>query len=325
MPPSLPIEVEERIIGFLADGYRYYSTIKSCALVCRAWLPKSRAHLFQNVRLPGSQHLHNMLSLPSSTIERIAYNAREVEGRSSFNGEAFHHLIPHFLATKLPRVERLLLDQDDGKHRHVFPPSFFMHLTHFRNVHQFDLENYQFTSFTELRRLVASLPHVVNVSLRWVSWPGDLDPVRPLLRATKWKMRHVTTRRCTSDMCPLWFWIVPPPSIRDIGLRGAFDEGSHPGLKQDHAKIISQVIRVLVDNRLVSWHTVWHCVSQNGARTFLIQNLVWISRDASDFQITSHVDTTWRTSTIPLKRPSTVSSGLLLHRYPRCLIRWSLG
>jgi len=46
--PTLPNEIQDRILDFLYDSN---SDLKTCALVCRAWVPASRYHLFSKVEL----------------------------------------------------------------------------------------------------------------------------------------------------------------------------------------------------------------------------------------------------------------------------------
>ncbi|EIW58383.1 uncharacterized protein TRAVEDRAFT_123068 [Trametes versicolor FP-101664 SS1] len=48
MAPSLPGEVTDRIIRFV---WPYKTTLCSCALVCRDWLPASRVNLFYEVQI----------------------------------------------------------------------------------------------------------------------------------------------------------------------------------------------------------------------------------------------------------------------------------
>jgi len=44
----LPNEIQDRILDFLYDPK---SALETCALVCRAWVPASRYHLFSRIRL----------------------------------------------------------------------------------------------------------------------------------------------------------------------------------------------------------------------------------------------------------------------------------
>ncbi|OCH94035.1 hypothetical protein OBBRIDRAFT_723682, partial [Obba rivulosa] len=61
---ELPPELTDRIIDFLY-GDKY--TLAACGLVCRAWVPASRFHLFHSVRLRTKrQYLRWLFVLTSS-------------------------------------------------------------------------------------------------------------------------------------------------------------------------------------------------------------------------------------------------------------------
>jgi len=63
--PRLPTETCEHIIDFCAyDSWLYCrpQTLRACALTCRAWLPRSRFHLYRGISLCNASHYHNFLS-----------------------------------------------------------------------------------------------------------------------------------------------------------------------------------------------------------------------------------------------------------------------
>ncbi|KAK0437684.1 hypothetical protein EV421DRAFT_1007263 [Armillaria borealis] len=57
---SLAAELIDTIIDYVASAYRYHhmtrSLLSSCSLVCRAWLPRSRYHLFKAITLSSDNH-----------------------------------------------------------------------------------------------------------------------------------------------------------------------------------------------------------------------------------------------------------------------------
>ncbi|EMD30984.1 hypothetical protein CERSUDRAFT_60622, partial [Gelatoporia subvermispora B] len=46
--PTFPPELTDRVIDYLHDDN---TALGNCGLVCRAWLPSSRMHLFRHTKL----------------------------------------------------------------------------------------------------------------------------------------------------------------------------------------------------------------------------------------------------------------------------------
>ncbi|KAI0747257.1 hypothetical protein C8Q80DRAFT_1072062, partial [Daedaleopsis nitida] len=68
--PCVPVEVAEGVIDGLQDDH---PSLRSCALTCQAWLPRSRAHLFRTVHildLAQSTSLRDILT-SSSTLPQL--------------------------------------------------------------------------------------------------------------------------------------------------------------------------------------------------------------------------------------------------------------
>jgi hypothetical protein len=51
MPCIFPLEIEETILDFLAEDDEGHSALKTCSLVCKAFLPRCRKHIFENIVL----------------------------------------------------------------------------------------------------------------------------------------------------------------------------------------------------------------------------------------------------------------------------------
>ncbi|KAI0713960.1 hypothetical protein C8Q76DRAFT_593011, partial [Earliella scabrosa] len=54
----VPLEVAEQIIDQLHDNA---PTLRSCALVCSGWLPRSRVYLFREVKFASLRQLHSLV------------------------------------------------------------------------------------------------------------------------------------------------------------------------------------------------------------------------------------------------------------------------
>ena len=68
MPPIFPLEIEELILDLLAEGDASYSAIKTCSLVCQAFLPICRKHIFGSIFLND----YYCRKMPLSTIHAFA-------------------------------------------------------------------------------------------------------------------------------------------------------------------------------------------------------------------------------------------------------------
>ena len=70
----LPLEIDEIIIAFLAEDDAKHSAVKACSLVCQAFLPLCRKHIFPSIVLnrPRSQ------SLTTRQLEQLLSRSPEI-------------------------------------------------------------------------------------------------------------------------------------------------------------------------------------------------------------------------------------------------------
>ena len=61
--PSVPLEIEETILDLLAEDDEGHSALKTCSLVCQAFLPICRKHIFGSIVLND----HSVVTPPSTT------------------------------------------------------------------------------------------------------------------------------------------------------------------------------------------------------------------------------------------------------------------
>src|ERR1700722_12200653 len=68
--PTLPNEIQDHILDFLHDSK---PALKACALVCRAWVPTSRYHLFSKIQVPGrgANAFEELFASPNCTIRHV--------------------------------------------------------------------------------------------------------------------------------------------------------------------------------------------------------------------------------------------------------------
>ena len=166
-PPRLPAELTDTIIDLLHDEE---DALANCSLVCKAWLPATRYHIFENLLL------------------------------DPWNTEAFIDMKNHPLATVAPYIHHLTIDQI--KHRyHQTLNNVFVRLPNFPILQRLDLKSISwgrigdearntaisaFKGVTELElsfsdfttpdqfiELVSNLTSLRSLSVQYVSWTED--------------------------------------------------------------------------------------------------------------------------------------------------------
>ena len=87
MPCIFPLEIEETILDLLAEDDEGHSALKTCSLVCQAFLPICRKHIFGSIvlneyKVPSSPTTHEfdrlLLETPeiADYIRKLDYNVR---------------------------------------------------------------------------------------------------------------------------------------------------------------------------------------------------------------------------------------------------------
>ena len=77
MPPIFPLEIEEIILDLLAEDDVDHFALKTCSLVCQAFLPRCRKHIFGSIILNPSDY---NLELPTiyNAFERLLRETPEI-------------------------------------------------------------------------------------------------------------------------------------------------------------------------------------------------------------------------------------------------------
>ena len=114
--PSIifPLEIEEKILDLLAEDDDGHSALKTCSLVCQAFLPLCRKHIFRSIALVSSHNTHLFERLLRETLKRI----------SRLESLTFHQ-------SKLPKV-----DWSDNPIRPAL-----LHLLHLPTLTHFTMTN----------------------------------------------------------------------------------------------------------------------------------------------------------------------------------------
>ncbi|RPD55306.1 hypothetical protein L226DRAFT_205774 [Lentinus tigrinus ALCF2SS1-7] len=168
MPPYIPPEITDTIISSVALNPYYHGlrptrshTLAMCALVCRTWLPRSRARLFEDICIQD-QRTYDLLFervVRSETMSPYLAFAKSLrfhydeEDRLSLAARLF---FVEF-AGKLPELRTLEFWNIDLTHQR---PSvkWPLLLSQFHSITCLTLWDCQFSSFHDVRRLLTALP-----------------------------------------------------------------------------------------------------------------------------------------------------------------------
>ena len=142
-------------------------TLKSCALVCRGWHPRSRYRLFHAIRISSRRRLSELMDLIQElpfichAVHFVAISPDEQElSATSFFSLALVVLLPVFPNLTKWRFSRGVLaasNIDTLTDTVWFHPTAFASLREFKLVRSLDLGPFTISAYPEFARLLRSL------------------------------------------------------------------------------------------------------------------------------------------------------------------------
>ncbi|KAI0325685.1 hypothetical protein GY45DRAFT_206928 [Cubamyces sp. BRFM 1775] len=201
LPMPLPTEIHEEIIQWaglsqpwstqtvvsVSARHTRLSTLYSCALTCRAWLPTTRTYLYHDLTFIRNDKVsleRLVRSLEADPwLQTLIYNLNIVDdvapGSRPFG--TISNAWVHMLAYKLPHLRALGVVFPDGLAQH---PRFFKSMRALgSSVMVLSLEWNCCGSFADLFRLLAVFPNLLDLTLDGTMWtPTGIRPVFPLRR-----------------------------------------------------------------------------------------------------------------------------------------------
>ena len=191
--PPLPVELTDEIIAWIptvCSGKGKTTTLLRCSLVCSAWVPRSRHHLFDDCSV-GLEKYDVLLSraLRSSRLRPYLTSVRTLEiyddGTGYELGSSQSDSTPrwrwgliHELAGHLPNLVALKLKSNFIAH----PVSTSMVISRFSSVRLLHFNYCLFDSFGTLRRILTALPSLKELHMHGVTdWPSPHDALSPPL------------------------------------------------------------------------------------------------------------------------------------------------
>ena len=183
---TLPTEVCERIIDFVADRgegadelwlARVFATLQACSLTCRAWVSRTRFHLFRIVGVGG--HEKSLATFALFMDENPALH--DFVDTFVMHGDSESpvtelHLLPLKIPQLIPKTRSIYIDGGI-----LYPPSpFFASMRRFVNIEQLTLFGVAFHSLHDLRRTICAFKNLKELVLSYLKWlPGQTSPPHP--------------------------------------------------------------------------------------------------------------------------------------------------
>ncbi|CCM01332.1 uncharacterized protein FIBRA_03381 [Fibroporia radiculosa] len=227
---NFPPEITDLTIDLLNGDWQ---SLYNCALVCRAWFPRSRYNLLRNIRLTKhSEALMLMHRFREACIpeDQSPRELSIVEDHAP-DSRPFVHTVPSIFlrTTSSMMLESLSIDGIRWREG-VVPPGhpFWSSLSQLTSLTSLTLDNCRFVNFRQFQRLVYVLPQLSHLKIsRGTTWSRRKTPILhthlPRLRQLEIDgcNRRVTSALlrwvCDTPTCQSLRQLVyePPPRSRD--------------------------------------------------------------------------------------------------------------
>ncbi|CCL98819.1 uncharacterized protein FIBRA_00824 [Fibroporia radiculosa] len=199
--PVLPTEVWEQVIDWMPIVSWYRRDLISCALTCRAWLPRSRIYLYRKVTLRNARHLRAFVQLLKAEVglnpcvEELHLEYPLSSGHPptrDFLGLSF----PLMLARKLTMIKLLRLSYSGGTWAFRPPvPEFWVAMGEFKSVTTLYLGKLRFPTWTTFGQLVSSLPNLSVLICENITSPLDKYTPQAFVPGSPVKLKHIALQQ----------------------------------------------------------------------------------------------------------------------------------
>ncbi|KAI0713894.1 hypothetical protein C8Q76DRAFT_471832 [Earliella scabrosa] len=161
----LPTELYEKVIDHTSEDDACSDFLGVCALVCRAWRPRSRIRFWRKVIIRSHDHFHRLLEAcrAHSHIARNIYHL-DIDISLSQSLGSGDRCLPLASLPILPHLQTLRLRGVPWRH---YPPVYYRRIvSRFRPLTQLCLDRVTFHDMSDLFRLVWSFPCMSQLELR---------------------------------------------------------------------------------------------------------------------------------------------------------------
>ncbi|KAH9830364.1 uncharacterized protein C8Q71DRAFT_842910 [Rhodofomes roseus] len=178
--PRFPIEVSEHVLDFVWPDR---TTLLSCTLVCRAWLPRARLNLLYEVRIRDTGQDRSLRSFISQYPSYCAVIRRLVISPKNSAAQSLLSSFPLELAHELAHIEYIRVLNNRRPFTYYAQSQSLAALTRWTSIRKLEIRGYTFSALQAFSRLIIAVPSVTSLvfeSLRWTEaeWtPQEYLPV----------------------------------------------------------------------------------------------------------------------------------------------------
>ncbi|KAI0829949.1 hypothetical protein BC628DRAFT_1085103 [Trametes gibbosa] len=189
----LPIEVYERVIDLTATepplwtSEKEYDTFRSCALVCRAWRPRSQWNLFYSIHLNRASQVDRLLSIFSThpplldLIQYVHVGKFDIETRPTVEHLTRDPYIP-FANGRLTRALRNAhVFRLSGLTWFNYPPVYTSLFRQFKGLVELQLNSVVFGSAGDVIRMAWNCPTLETLVIQYCRFnhaPSEAESAR---------------------------------------------------------------------------------------------------------------------------------------------------
>ncbi|TFY68084.1 hypothetical protein EVJ58_g1233 [Rhodofomes roseus] len=190
--PCLPLEVQERILDFVAGSMDSRETMKACMQTCKGWTPRCRFHLLHEIHLRGQQEVFSFGRLldsnPRYRNEVVYAHIGSRDG--SLQPIAYVESFAARFAGKLPSVHHLMIRNAEMKSTNLRQDA-YLHFSSFASLSELSLVRVTFRTRSMFVRIACSFPGLTLLQCTDVEIPGpnhQSTVITPVLRPN---IRHL--------------------------------------------------------------------------------------------------------------------------------------
>lgn len=210
-----PPELTDRIIDCLQDNT---ASLRNCALVCHAWLPRCRYHIFRNIRISSSSTLHMLVALSHNSRALPHFNLLQtlhlVEDSTMLHpgGSPFVHSAPILLGEVVSTVATLSISAVNWMKLSLCQ-KFLNSCAHFSSLDTLILDHCVFQSFRDVQHLLCALPVLSKLKVtRMTQWVSVGD-ARKLRQTERPRLTTLEISDCwEKETGDLFEWLLGTPS-----------------------------------------------------------------------------------------------------------------
>lgn len=243
--PNLLPDLQHRILRYLLEA-EDKASLKACILTCRRWLQVCGPSVFGTVCFRSHEDVDGLLSSLDSTGNRfcpIGRYANNLLLDMSHAEEPWDHLVWGKLAQKLPCISSLSFYNSARTmslpaHPLMSSLSTSLYAWNFPALRKLRIDNYEFSSFKDLLRLIRNLSALAHLECNNIQWRRSAGLSH--CTGTHSKLECVRMNSCTATWPMLFAWMT------STSLRVQFAPHlpqRFPGLCSNDVIILSEICR----------------------------------------------------------------------------------